>query len=152
MDPLVTHRVCRRHTSYNVSNNQQDATTYSFINLFNSALHVSGYRFAHPREHFMTVYAAFGTMHRHYCRPVPRLRWNVSYISTATIYSFISLFNSVLHVSGDIFAHHQEHFLTVYTAFGTVHRHCCRAVHCTKSCIDSQQVLLMMGEFVARNM
>ena len=36
--------------------NQQDATTFSFINLFNSALHVSGEKFAQPQEHFLTVY------------------------------------------------------------------------------------------------
>ena len=29
---------------------------------------------------------------------------------------FIDLFESALHVSGDKLAHHQEHFLTVYTA------------------------------------
>ena len=52
--------------------------------LWNSALHVSGDEFAHPQEHFLTVYTAFGTMHRHCCRPVPRLRWNVSSISTVT--------------------------------------------------------------------
>ena len=61
---------------YNDVNNQQDTTTFSFINLFNSALHVSGDKFAHPQEHFLTVYTAFGIMHRHCCRPVPRLRWN----------------------------------------------------------------------------
>ena len=33
-------------------NNQQDATTFSFINLFNSALHVSGNKFAHLHEQF----------------------------------------------------------------------------------------------------
>ena len=47
------------------------------------------------------------------------------------------IFKSTLHVSGDKFAHPQEHFLTVYTAFGTMHRHCCKpaavSVHCTKS-------------------
>ena len=35
-------------------NNQQDATTFSFINLFNSALHVSGDKFAHSQERFLT--------------------------------------------------------------------------------------------------
>ena len=40
---------------FNVVNNQQDATTFSFINLFNSALHVSGDKFTHPQEHFLTV-------------------------------------------------------------------------------------------------
>ena len=57
-------------------NNQQDATTFSFIKLFKSALHVSGDKFAHPQEHFLTVYTAFGTTHWHCCRPVPRLGWN----------------------------------------------------------------------------
>ena len=61
---------------FNDANNQQDATTFSFINLFSSALHVSGEKFAHPQEHFFTPYTAFGTMHRHCCRAVPRLRWN----------------------------------------------------------------------------
>ena len=53
------------HHQYNDVNNQQDATTFSFINLFKSALQVSGDKFAHPQEHFLTVYTAFGTMHRH---------------------------------------------------------------------------------------
>ena len=47
---------------FNDVNNQPDATTFSSINLFNSALHVSGDKFAHPQEHFLTVYTAFGTM------------------------------------------------------------------------------------------
>jgi len=41
-----------------------------------------------------------------------------------------------------------------------MHRHCCRLVHlsvavsvrCSNSCICSQNELLRMGEFVARNM
>jgi len=33
-----------------------------FIDLFKSALHVSGDKLAHPQEHFLTVYTAFGTM------------------------------------------------------------------------------------------
>ena len=63
---------------------------------------------------------------------------------------FIDLFKSALHDLGDKLAHHQEHFLTVYTAFGTMYRQCCRPVppwhrsaalsaHCTKSCIYSQK-------------
>ena len=90
---------------YNDVNNQQDATIFSFINLFISALHVSGDKFVHPQEHFLTVYTAFGTMHRHCCRPVPR--WQ---------------------------------------------RSAAVSVHYNKSCIYSQDVLLRMGEFVARNM
>jgi len=34
-----------------------------FLNLFKSAQHVSGDKFAHPQEYFLTVYTAFGTMH-----------------------------------------------------------------------------------------
>ena len=75
----------------------------------------------------------------------------------ATTFSFINLFKSALHVSGDKFAHPQEQFLTVYTAFGTMHRHCCRPVGSSvgalyQSYIYSQKVLLRMGEFVARIM
>jgi hypothetical protein len=33
----------------------------------------------------------------------------------------------LFHVSGDVFAHHQEH-LTVFTASDIVHRYCCRVV------------------------
>ena len=51
------------HHQYNGVNNQQDATTFSFINLFKSAQHVSGDKFAHPQEHFLTVYTDFGTIH-----------------------------------------------------------------------------------------
>ena len=50
------------HQYYDVGD-QRDATTFSFINLFNSALHVSGDKFAQPQELFLTVYTAFGTMH-----------------------------------------------------------------------------------------
>jgi hypothetical protein len=50
------------HHLYNDVNNQHDATTFSFINLFKSAQHVSGDIFAHSQEHFLAVYAAFGTM------------------------------------------------------------------------------------------
>ena len=70
----------------------------------------------------------------------------------ATTFSFINLFTSALHVSGDKFAHPQEHFLTVYTDFGTMHWSAAVSVHCTKICIYSQKVFLRMGEFVARNM
>ena len=44
------------------------------------------------------------------------------------LFRLLIFFNSSLHVSGDIFAHPQEHFLAVYTAFGTMYRHCCRSV------------------------
>ena len=45
------------------TNVRKVATTCSFINLFKSAQHVSGDKFAHPQEHFLTVYTAFGTMY-----------------------------------------------------------------------------------------
>jgi len=81
---------------------------------------------------------------------------------------FIELFKSALHVSGDKLAHPQEHFLTVYTAqkcswgWASLLPETCRAdlkrspaaisVHCTKSPLYTQKVLLRMGEFVAHNM
>jgi len=43
--------------NYNDVNNQQGATTFSFINLFNSVLHVSGDKFAHPQEHVLTIHS-----------------------------------------------------------------------------------------------
>ena len=61
------HLCCLHATN---EGNQQDATTFSFINPFSSTLHVSGDKFAHPQEHFLIVYTAFGSMHRHCCRPV----------------------------------------------------------------------------------
>ena len=36
----------------------------------------------------------------------------------ATIYSFIIFLQTALHVSDDIFIHHQEHTQTVITTFG----------------------------------
>ena len=41
---------------YNDVNNQQDATSFPFINLFNLALHVSGDKFPLHQEHLLTVY------------------------------------------------------------------------------------------------
>ena len=67
--PLLSH--ANINARYNDVNNQQDATAFSVIDLFNSALHVSGDKFFHPQEHFLTVYTAFGTMNRHCRRPVP---------------------------------------------------------------------------------
>jgi hypothetical protein len=76
-------------------------------------------------------------------------------------------FLSALRVSGDVFAHHQEHW-TVFTVSGIVHTSCCRLVSwmsfqlipkyqpaatwvkTTRYCKYSQ-VLPMMGENIARN-
>ena len=60
----------------------------------------------------------------------PDIIYDVSNRRDVTTFSFINHVNSALHVSGDKFAHSQERFLSVYTAFGTMHR----SVHCTKSC------------------
>jgi hypothetical protein len=68
---------------------------------------------------------------------------------------------TALHVSDDVFDHRQEH-LTVFTLSGSVHPSCCRLVaqmghqpatwvSTTRYCKYSQ-VLLMMGENIARNM
>jgi len=37
---------------HNDVNNQQAATTFSFINFFKSVQRVAGDKFAHPQEHF----------------------------------------------------------------------------------------------------
>jgi len=89
------------------------------------------------------------------------------------LYRLIYYSKSALHVSGDVFAHHQEH-LTVFAVSGSVHPRCCQMVswmswncyavsthpwhqpaaswvNTTRYCKYSQ-VLLMMGENIARNM
>jgi hypothetical protein len=43
------------------------------------------------------------------------------------LYRLIYYSKSVLHVSGNVFAHHQKH-LTVFTVSGSVHPSCCRLV------------------------
>jgi hypothetical protein len=52
----------------------------------------------------------------------------------------VNLLFIALHVSGNVFAHHQKH-LTVFTVSGSTTRYC-----------KYNQVLLMMGENIARNM
>ena len=79
-------------------NNQQNATTFSFVNLFKSAQHVSGDKFAHPQEHVLTIYIVFGIMHRHCCRPVPRLRWNCSISTVAPIGSSVGALDQKLYI------------------------------------------------------
>jgi len=58
------------HHQYNDVNNQQGATTFSFINHFKSALHVSGDKFAHPQEHFCLYEQLLVPLHctKSYCR------------------------------------------------------------------------------------
>ena len=43
------------------------------------------------------------------------------------LYRLIYFSFSALHVSGDVFAHHQEH-LTVFTVSGSIHPSSCRLV------------------------
>jgi hypothetical protein len=88
------------------------------------------------------------------------------------LYRLIHFSLSALHVSGDVFAHHQE-YLFVFTVSGSIHAGCCLLlnwmswncfavsthprhkpaatwVNTTRYCKYSQ-VLLMMGENIARN-
>jgi hypothetical protein len=69
------------------------------------------------------------------------------------LYGLIYFSLSVLHVSGDIFAHHQEH-LTVFTVSGSIHPGCCQQVSLmiTNRYCKYSQALLMMGENIARSM
>jgi len=77
-----------------------------------------------------------------------------------SLYRLIYYSMSALHVSGDVFAHHQEH-LTVFTVSGSVHPSCCRLVSRhqpeatwvnTTRYYKCSRVLLMTGESIARNM
>jgi hypothetical protein len=71
-------------------------------------------------------------------------------------YRLIYYSKLALHVLGDVFAHYQEH-LTILTVSGSVHPSCfwhqlaATWVNNTRYCKYSQ-VLLMMGENIARNM
>ena len=70
------------------------------------------------------------------------------------LFDFLICTQSALHVSCDVFDHHQEH-LTVITFSDIVQLCCCRPaatkVDYIRNCKHSQ-VLLMMGENIARNM
>jgi len=48
-------------------------------------------------------------------------------INKMQLYRLIYYSYSALHISGDVFAHHQEH-MTVFTASGSIHSSCCRLV------------------------
>jgi hypothetical protein len=75
---------------------------------------------------------------------------NVNKQQDATTFSFINLFNSVLHVSGDKFAHPQEHVLTIHSFWYNAPT--LLPTDATVEMNYSQKELLMKGEFVARNM
>jgi hypothetical protein len=53
-----------------------------------------------------------------YCNTIKKVTNNTQ------IYRLIYYFQSALHVSGDVFTHHQEH-LTVFTLSGNIHPSCC---------------------------
>ena len=65
-----------------------------FIDLFKSALHVLGDKFAHPQEHFLTVYTAFGTMH---CNDKLQLKvfWHVSSHVKILFYHYSALYKEL---------------------------------------------------------
>jgi hypothetical protein len=65
---------------------------------------------------------------------------------------FIDLFKSALHVSDDKLTHLQEHVLTVYAVFGTMHRYYCRSVTGRQQCrcIASQRNLLHLAGWLRR--
>ena len=108
-----------RASWYNYENNQQDAL-HRLIYYSKSALPVSGDVFAHYQEH-LTVFTVSGSVHPSCCRN------NYESNQQDALYRLIYYSKSALHVSGDVFAHYQEH-LTVFTVSGSVHPSCCRLV------------------------
>ena len=74
-------------------------------------------------------------------------------INKMQLYRLIYYSQSALHVSDDVFAHHQGH-LIVFTVSGSIHPSCCWLVswmNTTRYCKYSQVLLVMGGNF-ARNM
>jgi len=70
------------------------------------------------------------------------------------LYRLIYYYKSALHVSGDIFAHHQRntpHNLNSSVSTHSGHQPAGTWVNTTRYCKYSE-VLLMMGENIARNM
>jgi len=65
---------------------------------------------------------------------------NCKWWPTRSNYFCLFLYSqSALHVSGDVFAHHQEH-VPVFTASDNVHQYCCRLVswmrwNCISECV-----------------
>ena len=129
-----TWRLWIRTTWYNYENDQQVAL-YRLIYYSKSALHVSGDVFAHHQEH-LTIFTVSGSVHPSCCRLVSWMSWNAwiraswyNYENNQqdALYRLIYYSKSDLHVSCDVFAHHQEH-LAVFTASGRVHPSCSRPV------------------------
>ena len=97
---------------------------YGLIYFSLSTLHVSGDVFAQHQEH-LTVFTVSGSIHPGCCRLVSWMSFKVT--NKMQLYRLIYFSFSVVHVSGDVFAHHQEH-LTVFTVSGSIHPGCCRPV------------------------
>jgi hypothetical protein len=70
-----------------------------FIDLFKSALHVSGDKLAHPQDKILTVYTVFGTMT---LSPVGS--------NIGALYQNCTHSQKVLLMMGEFVAHLQEHF------------------------------------------
>jgi len=98
------------------------------------------------------------------------LQYLLVFTQQDALYRLIYYSKSALHVSGEVFAHHQEH-LTVFTVSGSVHPSSCRLVlpagvagWCPEGhqqvatwmnitrYFKYSQVLLMTGENIAQNM
>ena len=86
------------YMEYNNANNQQDATTFSFINLFNSALHVPGDKFAHPQEHF------FGCIYIFWYNAASTLLPTAPVGRSAALYQKLYISQKVLPRMGEFFA------------------------------------------------
>jgi len=56
---------------------------------------------------------------------IKNMQYNYENNQQDALYRLIYYSKSALHVSGDAFAHRQEH-LTIFTAFGSVHPSCSR--------------------------
>ena len=54
------------------------------------------------------------------------------------LYRLIYYSQSALHVSGRVFAHHQEH-LTVFTISGSIHPSCCRLAVPVPTCTETER-------------
>ena len=92
------------------------------------------------RSTFLTAYTAIVTMHRHCCRPVPRLRWNLRSISTVApvgisvgaLYQKLYIQSKSAPEDGRICR--PKHGTSVPSQ--PWHRSAAVSVHCTKSCIQ----------------
>jgi hypothetical protein len=108
-----------------------------------STLHVSGDVFIHQQEH-LTVFTVSGSVHPSCCRN------NYESKQQDALYSLIYYSKSALHVSGDVFAHHQEH-LSVFTVSGGVHPSCCRLAAGTNSLKPTVTIAVCLSSYYRYN-